>query len=148
MKETVLATGANRATVYRIGNEASNSQLTTPKEKRIGVILKNSRKGNYNYFVQSDISRKVYDFFVKNIPSTVNSVLKAVNGDSNFSNSKYSNFIVLLKTIGFEFWQRGHKELLIERGVIIVWGPHYLREVKRFKAQRRNIIYLDETGSM
>ena len=78
-----------------------------------------------------------------------NSVLKAVNGNNNLPNLTRLTF----QEIGFESEKRGNKALLIKReDDIIVWCCDYLRDenvccdkMKRFRAQRRNIIYLDKT---
>ena len=95
----MLAKPGASYSVYRIRSEARKGSLTTPKKKRIGVILKSSRKVKYNDFVQS----------------------------------------------GVHIGKLGNKALLIERGDIIAWCHDYLHNMKRFRTQRRNIIYLDET---
>ena len=73
--------------------------------------MKSSRKVKYNDFVRSAIHRNVHDFFCKkNVPTTVNSMLKTVNGDSDLPHFKCSTFHVLLKVIGFEFRKQRNKD--------------------------------------
>ena len=58
----------------------------------------------------------MHEYFVKNIPPTVNSVFKVVSGDSDLPNLKRLTSHVFLKKISFKFGKRGNKALLLERG--------------------------------
>lgn len=72
-------------------------------------------------------------------------VLKAVNDDEDLPTFKRMTFYRLLKKIGFEYEKCGNKALLIERNDIILWRHDYLHKIKKYRAEGRNIVFLDET---
>jgi hypothetical protein len=87
----------------------------------------------------------VHSFFLQNIPPTLSAVLEKVNDDEELPNFKRTTFYTLMKEIGFNYEKRSKKALLIERSDIIIWRHSYLRKVKRFREEGKDIIYLDET---
>jgi hypothetical protein len=82
---------------------------------------------------------------LQNIPPTLSVVLEQVNDDEELSNFKCTTFYMLMKEIGFNYDKRSKKALLIERNDIILWRHSYLRKIKRFREEGKDIIYLDET---
>jgi hypothetical protein len=49
-----------------------------------------------------------------------------------------------MKEIGFNNEKRSKKALLIERHIILRHQHSYLRKIKRFREEGKDIIYLDE----
>lgn len=83
VKQTSIATGCSERTVYSIRQEASRGPLKTPsKTKPCRIPNRNSRTEIYDDFVKSAIRRKVHNFFINNIPPTINSILCSVNKHS------------------------------------------------------------------
>lgn len=144
VKETCEATRTSQASFYRIKKEASKGPLTTPKKKR-EVTYKTSRQMKYNNFIRTAIRRHVHAFYFKNEPPTITNILHNVNSDEDLPDFKFHTFYRLIKEIGFTFEKRGNKSLMIERDDIIVWRHSYLRKIKQFRAEGRDIVYLDET---
>ncbi|KAG8240405.1 hypothetical protein J437_LFUL002548 [Ladona fulva] len=62
-----------------------------------------------------------------------------------WSDRDRESFWNLLKEICFQFEKKGNKALLIERSDIIVMGHLYLRKIRKYSEEDREIIYLDET---
>jgi hypothetical protein len=98
-----------------------------------------------NEFVRSAIRRKVHLLFLQNIPDTLSAVLENVNNVEELQNCKRTTLYTLIKEIGFNYEKRSKNALLIERNDIILWRHSYLRKIKRFREESKDIIYLDET---
>jgi hypothetical protein len=83
-------------------------------------------------FVRSGIRRKVHEFYFKNQPPTLNSLLAAVNNELDLPDFKRTTLYVLLKELGFVYEKRGNKAITIERDDIICWRHKYLFQIKKF----------------
>ena len=118
--------------------------IPTKKEQDERAQRKNSKFEKYNNFVLSAVRRKVHEFFFRNKPPTLNSILMAVNSDPDLPDFKRTTLYELLKDLGFVYERRGKKALLLERDDI-AWRHKYLHKIKKFRSENRNIVYTDET---
>lgn len=144
--ETAAAVGVSSTTVFATRREAASGTIKTPNKKRKSRCIRvNSREAKYDDFVRSAIRRKVHSFYMKNVPPTLKSILAAVNSDNDLPNFKKSSFHLLLKEMGFTYSKRGNRALLIEREDIISWRHRYLYQIKKFRNEKRNIVYTDES---
>jgi transposase len=138
--ETATATGTSKNTVFNIRSEAARGPLRTPnKKRRSRGTRSSSRKVKYNDCVRSGIRRKVHEFYFKNQPPTLNSLLVAVNNDLSLPYFKRTTLYVLLKELGFVYEKRGNKAIMIERDDIVSWRHKYLVQIKKFRNERSNI---------
>ena len=64
--------------------------------------------------------------------------------DITLPNFKRTTFYRLLKEIGFKYEKRGNKGILVERVDIIVLRHSYLRKMKRYRAENKNVFFLDK----
>jgi hypothetical protein len=80
---------------------------------------------------------------LQNIPPTLSAVLDKVNNDEELPNFKRTTFYMLMKEIGFNCENKKEKALLIETKDIVLWRHSYLRKIKRFREESKDIIYLD-----
>jgi hypothetical protein len=86
----------------------------------------------------------VHSFFLQNIPTTSSAVVEKLNNDEELPNFKRTTFYTLMKEICFNYGKRSKKSLLMERNDVILWRQSYLRKIKRFTEESKDI-YLDET---
>ncbi len=110
VNELCKATGISRRSFYIIKKENEKGEITTPKKTRAtGLKCRTIRKVKYDDFVRSAIRRKFHAFLFKNVPATIECVMKDVNDDKDLPNFKYTTFYRLLKEMGFEFEKRGKR---------------------------------------
>lgn len=100
-------------------------------------------KEKINECDKNAIRRKVHEFYFNNELPTLNKVLQVVNADKNLPNFKRSTFHALLKELNFTHTVQYRN--LIEKDDIIIWRRNYLRTIKRYREEGRQIYYLDET---
>lgn len=134
VREASKALGCSERTIYNIKREQQIGPLTSPKKrpKRKGVQT-NDRRHTYDEGTQSLIRRKVHSFFIQNVPPTLNTILVAVNNDTDLPNFTRSTLHRLLHDMDFEFKKVGRKSILIECDDIVRWRHKYLREIKKFR---------------
>ncbi|XP_012216994.1 uncharacterized protein [Linepithema humile] len=115
--------------------------ISTPNKQKRRLTFKEK----IDEFDKSTIRRKVHEFYFNDELPTLNKVLQAVNADENLPNFKRSTFHLLLKELNFTYTCRHHHRILTEREDLIVWRRNYLRTIKRYREEGRQIYYLDET---
>nr|CAH7758097.1 unnamed protein product [Callosobruchus chinensis] len=140
--KVAMISGVSRSSVYRIIREyKSNHLLADPKKYPPRKKINNS----IDDFESGAIRRIVHNFFFRNEFLTVDKVLKVVNDDKDLPSFRRSTFYKLLKEMGFQYKKRGRDSLLLEKEEIVIWRREYLRKIKKFRAENRNIYFLDET---
>jgi len=94
----------------------------------------------------SIIRRTIQKFYLElKVVPTLGKLLRKLQEDMDFPYSKYT-LRRLLKANGFFFRKCGNKrKILMERPNILHWRYKYLREIKKYREEGRNIVYLDET---
>lgn len=151
-ERTAAATGVSIRTVSRInreldalkvsGNVNEEKSLTTPKKtrKRAKPI---TELDDFDICV---VRRTVYEFYIteKRLP-TLQLLLIALREKINFSGSKES-LRRILKDLGFR-WKRAenNRRVLIEQSDIREKRITYLQLIKRFRSEKRPIVYMDES---
>ncbi|XP_054287688.1 uncharacterized protein LOC129003422 [Macrosteles quadrilineatus] len=106
---------------------------------------KTSRKRKYDGFVVGCIRKIIHSFFATNTPPTLTAVLEKLNDDPDLPEFKRTTLWRLLKENGFCYEKRKRQSLLLERDDLIVWRHSYLRSMRRFRKEKRNIVFMDET---
>jgi hypothetical protein len=80
------------------------AHFVTPDKKRQSKgVRRNNREVKYDDFIRSSIRRKVHEFYFRNQPPALNSVLTAINKDPYLPDFKKSTLHVLLRKIGFQY---------------------------------------------
>ncbi|KAL6446087.1 hypothetical protein ACFW04_001027 [Cataglyphis niger] len=115
--------------------------VTSPNKKKHRLTFKEK----VDEFDKSAIRRKVHEFYINRDLPTFSKVLQAVNIDKDLPNFKRSIFHLLLKELNFTYTTRPHDSILIEKEDFIIWRRNYLRTIKRYREEGRQIYYLDET---
>lgn len=145
IREISKATGCSERTIYKIRKEASKGIVVTANRTRLRKKEnKNSRNVKYDSYVKSGIRKKVHNYFLQNIPPTLNAILCLVNNDPDLPNFKRSTLHTLLKEIGFVYEQKGKKSLLTERTDLVKSRQQYLRDIRRYRTENRWIVYTGE----
>lgn len=116
--------------------------LSTPGKKRSRQSLV-EKDDNFDFQVIRHMINRFYLEF-KVVPTTMK-LLKKLREDSNFPYSR-ETLRGLLKSNGF-FWRKcqNKRKILMERPNILHWRYKYIREIRRYRQEGRNIVYLDET---
>lgn len=147
-KRTAAATGVSERTVRRIisvANEPSSDLLAvfrTPGKKRQGV----KKVTGIDNFDQGVIKRCIHNFHLtqKELP-TIAQLLKKLKEDINFEGSATS-LRRIINEMGFK-WKKteDNRKLLIENTNIRCKRIEYLREITKYRAEGRPIVYTDES---
>jgi hypothetical protein len=72
--------------------------------------------------------------------------LAAVNNDPDLPDFKRTTLYVLLKELDFVYEKRGNRAIMIERDDIVSWRHKHLVQIKKFRNERSNIYYTDESS--
>lgn len=139
-------TGISKNTVSTIRKESKNAEnttLTTPGKKRKRPVERNVVVDSFDRRVIRDIIQHFYTV-EKKVP-TCPKLLVAIRERINFPWGVHS-LRRLLIDMGFK-WKKcqSNRIVLIERPDIVNWRCKYLQEVRRFREQQREIVYLDES---
>ena len=131
--------GVTIRSVYRILKEyRSTGQLKSPKKKKpkTKTILNTT-----DDFTKAAIRSKVHAFYIRNKLPTLDKILAAVNDDSDIANFSRTTLYRLLLDIGFKFEKRKRNSYLMDREDIIIWRRRFLRNIRRYRAQGKHILY-------
>lgn len=140
--QLVKLTNIGTSTIRKTLQEYKNTGTVTPPNRKKRRLC---FKEKIDKFVKNAIRQKIHEFYINKELPTLIQVLKAVNADKNLPTYKRSTFHLLLKQLNFTFISRHHNSILIERDDIIIWRRNYLRNIKRYREEGRQIYYLDET---
>ena len=143
VKLTSEFTGVSIKSVWKVRSEHKETgAVKTPQKK---VLKPSSVIGNIDDFTKSAIRAKIHQFFLENIPPTLDKVLSAVNSDPNLPDFKRTTFYRLLLQIGLKYVKRSEVNVIIDRDDIVLWRRRYLRSVRQYRAEGKKFYYLDET---
>ncbi|XP_055932022.1 uncharacterized protein LOC129962300 [Argiope bruennichi] len=137
-------TGVSLRTIKRIKKKdiSTNGQLSTPGKHRKHPEARNAILDNFDLCVLRNI---VNEFYANNKIPSLSQLRPVLKKRRNFPWKrgtlwKYFHIAV------FQYKRcRNHRQILIERSHIVAWRFRFLREMKRFREAKRNIVYIDET---
>lgn len=135
-------TGFGITSIKKILSEYKNTGAVTSPNKRKRCL---SFREKIDECDKNAIRRKVHGFYINKELPTLNKVLQAVNADEDLPNFKRSTFHLLLKDLNFAYTTRHRNSILTEREDLIIWRRNYLRAIKKYREEGRQIYYLDET---
>lgn len=144
VEETAKALDCGKGIVYSIRKEKENCPPASVAKTKCATP-KNTRLHIYDEHVQMLVRRKVHSFFLRNIPPTLDMILGAVGMEETIPNFSRSTLYRLLKDIGFSFEKIGKKVMMMDRDDIIRWRHTYLRNIRRYRSEGRNIVFTDES---
>ena len=72
----------------------------------------------------------------------IKKLLEGINNDPGLPNFKWESLLIFMKYLKFVFMKRSHKSILIDRKYIPEWGGRYLMEIKKHRAENRDICIL------
>lgn len=138
--------GIATSTIRKIKHESSSSEtgiLSSPGKKRPKSIEK---KFHCSYEDETLIRNIINNFYIeKKIVPTGPKLLAAIREEIDFPWSMDS-LHRLLKKMGFK-WKKSNnnRKILIEKPNIVVWRGKYLKALRNYRRENKNIIYIDET---
>lgn len=131
--------GVGESTIYRFVRERKSRNLGEPiphsgrKPLEIDDVVKNS------------VRRIVHGmYFAKEIP-TVDKIVQAAQNDENLPQLSRTTVWRILRGINFRWEKQNRKSFLIDKPDIVCWRRGYLRSIRKYRNEGKNIFYLDET---
>ncbi|XP_025192116.1 uncharacterized protein LOC112592312 [Melanaphis sacchari] len=76
---------------------------------------------------------------------TLDKMLTVVNEDKSLPNFSRTSLYRLMKSMEFEYAKRGRNSALLEKNEIILWRRQYIRDLRKYREEGRQIYFLDET---
>lgn len=141
-------TGVSKSLVKTIIGEGKTSKckgrlcFSTPTGKH----REHKKKIEVDDFTRAAIRRKIHEFYVvKRIVPTLRKVNECLKDDGLLDCGK-EYLRTLLHSLGFK-WKKcqSKRKLLIEKPDIIALRGRYLYEMRAYRREKRNIVYVDET---
>lgn len=91
------------------------------------------------------IRRKIYQFWFNRELPTLGKILTVINEDQSLPSFSRTSLYRLMKSMEFEYVKRGRNSALLEKNEIILWRRRYIRDLRKYREEGRQIYYLDET---
>lgn len=91
------------------------------------------------------IRRKIHQFWFNRELPTLDKILTVVNEDQSLPSFSRTSLYRLMKSMEFEYAKRGRNSALLEKNEIILWRRQYIRDLRKYREEGRQIYYLDET---
>ena len=88
------------------------------------------------------IRRIVHAYFQREEYPTIKKLLEVINNDPGFPNFKRESLRMFMKDLKFVFTKRSRKSILIDRKDITEWRQRYLRQIKKYRAENRDVCIL------
>ncbi|XP_050508858.1 uncharacterized protein LOC126886060 [Diabrotica virgifera virgifera] len=147
-KRVVRATGVSLSAIQAISNEmkciqdGTASTFSTPNKKR----NKSALKSNLDECDKGVLRRFIINFCTteKQVP-TLRRIHRKFSTEYNY-NGSHESLRKAMKDIGFR-WRKTktNKKLLMEKPQIQQLRRNFLRDIKKYREDKRPIIYMDET---
>ncbi|XP_077528282.1 uncharacterized protein LOC144139932 [Haemaphysalis longicornis] len=141
----MLVIGARTVFAVKKEAQATGGVLSTPSRKRPRNSENKRRSALYDSFTLNALRSCVHDFFRRNEIPTVAKITKEFFERTGDPSLKPWAVRRLLREIGFKREKRSRNSLLLDREDILAWRHEYLRDIRRYRAENRQIFYLDET---
>lgn len=134
--------GIGETTIFNTINEYRTTKtVSSPNKKR---TCKNITT-KINDIYKEAIRKKVQQFWINRKLPTVNEIHVAINNDESLPNFSRTTLFRVLKSLGFEYVNRGQNSALIDSNDLILGRRRYLRDLKKYRAEGCPIYYLGET---
>ena len=142
IERTALATGLSQATVKRVSKEYQDlEKFETPKKRYCRTRV----RVNLDDFDVRAIRREIHSFYTRKVYPNLTSLLKILRDKGVFQAGR-STLYKIVRLIGFRYKVRTDgKRYIYEQPRIIQQRHTYLRKVRKFRAEGRSLVYLDET---
>lgn len=150
---TAAATKLSESTVGRICSKLNQAcKRSAPEEPPVTPTFNSPKKRSrsspvtdFDQFDKDVLRRTVLNFYArKEIPTLCKIKEQLLKDGIVFDGCLTSLRKVLLK-IGFKFTKVDGRKFLMERSDIVASRAEFLREIKKYREQGANIVYLDET---
>ena len=135
-------TGIGKSTIFKLLRERNFStagQVEPPKKipGRPAKVLDEETK--------CVIRRKVHSFYFRKEIPTLDKILMDLGKDDSIPLITRKLLWTTLKSMDFVWEKHNRKALLLESEEIVCWRRKYLRSIKQYRREQKNIFYLDET---
>ena len=146
---TSEATGVSEGVVKSIIKDGDRSLSTQ------GRLMFSTPKGRsaprkkalvLDEFVEGVVRREIHNFYtVKKVVPSIRKLNAALTA-SKIINCSDEYMRKLVRRLGFR-WKKcqSRRKLLIEKPEIAAWRAKYLRKIRKYRSEKINIVYLDET---
>lgn len=132
-------TGVSESTIYRLLRERKNGNISPPKKST------GRKPFDLDEHMQNTIRRKVHELYFKKEIPTLDRILRMVKEDENLPDIGRKTLWKILHKLNFTWEKQSRKSVLIDNEEIICWRRQYLRDIRKYRQEGRQIYYLDET---
>ncbi|XP_022163493.1 uncharacterized protein LOC111028993 [Myzus persicae] len=140
--EISKSTGIGQRTVQTTLSEYKNKgTVSSPNKKKVRPTIIDK----VDDFDKNAIRQKIHSFWFNRKVPTISKVLAAINEDETLPRMKRSSFQKILKELQFVYVKKCRNSALLERDDLVAWRQKYLKKIKQYRAEGRQIYYLDET---
>ncbi len=119
----------------RNNGRLNDSNCSRPGKKKLRSV---------DNFTRHVVRNKVHEFYHRNESPTVEKVHTELRRDETYKYSKTTTYKIM-KSLGFVFKERNDKLYICERPEIVARRRQYIQQIKKYRSENRNIVYLDET---
>ncbi|KAI5635309.1 hypothetical protein NE865_12001 [Phthorimaea operculella] len=136
-------TGISKKTLATIQKQAKKGPLFTPSHKGKPINKKNNMI--VDDFVRSVLHRTIEEFYLtKNTVPTGPKLMAAIKDKIDFPWT-VASFRKLLKAMGYKWVEcKNKRRILIEKPAVVYARSMYLRAIRQYRQDERNIFFLDE----
>ncbi|KAJ8954498.1 hypothetical protein NQ317_011550, partial [Molorchus minor] len=136
-----VLTGVAKSTVYRVvKNQKEQGKVTRPKHSGGRTTINLDEHGKHM------LRSIVHGFFAKNEPPCLKKIHEEVlTKPEIFPKMSLPATHKQLSQLNFRCVKRGRRSILLESENIVAWRRKYLRQIKKYREEKRSIFYLDET---
>ena len=157
---THLATGVSETTVTRCVRQSSGvgyylaadgnrsdsegEDQNEPSAKRVFCQTRPAQGGSHAVFCDAGISR-IFSL-ERQIPTVEKMCQKCVESIPDLPSMSKTAFGRSIKSLGFTYKRtEGNQKAMMERPDIVAWRHRFLREYREYRAEERQLVFLDET---
>lgn len=140
--EISKSTGIGQRTVQTTLSEYKNKgTVSSPNKKKVRPTIIDK----VDDFDKNAIRQKIHSFWFNREVPTISKMLADINEDETLPSMKRSSFQKILKELQFVYVKKCRNSALLERDDLVAWRQKYLKKIKQYRAEGRQIYYLDET---
>lgn len=142
VRRTAKATGCSEKSIFQFRKEESSEEgFKEPSKTKVRKNINiNSRDIKYDNVVRDNIRNIIYDLQFKNIPPSLNTILKQITTNKLMPKFSVMTLRRLMYDMGFSYQKNGNKFVLVEQAENRLINPNNINEeinnVNHFSSQQ------------
>lgn len=149
--ESLLKSGHPKVIAIKNTSEMTKVPLSTVRDIMLkGHFKRKVRKDTGKMKCVDDcdkdvIRRKIYQMYQENVVPTLDSLKTRLTTDDTTISCSRTSLHRALQEMGFKYKTINKRQIIMESERFRQMRSLYLREIKKFRSEKRSIVYLDET---